>query len=475
MLNYLVKRLLLFIPTLIVASMIAFGLSKLAEGDQVLDYLITDPFGEIENPTDLFNAENTYQRAANELSLDRPAFYFSITSRAYPDTLHKIGLANRRNTVEKLISQYGNWPQIETYYNNIRSLELEILSLPDSLDAAKVKIPLRDLYISYRHETINNRIDEIRSVLSENKALSKWLNTDFDVLKNKYGDVFNQATPRKLLMPSIQWHGFRNQYHAWIGSFVRGDFGISIFERRPVADKLAPALFWTMVLNLGAIFIAFLISIPLGVYSAARSGSQFDKATSLGLFMLYSLPAFWIGTMLLIFFTTKEYGMDIFQGIGLGEIPMSAPWWKQIWLAMPHLLLPIACIAYPALAFLTRQVRGGMVDVLGQEYIKTARAKGLSEKTVIWKHGFRNALSPIITLLASVFPAAIAGSITIEFIFNIPGMGWLTLNAILQKDWPVVFAVLMLGSVLTIVGILVSDILYAMTNPRVRFGEASTK
>ncbi len=474
MFNYLLKRLLLFVPTLIVASMIAFGLSKLATGDQVLDYLITDPFGEIENPTDLFNAENTYRRAASDLTLDRPAFYFSITSRAFPDTLHKIVLADRRNTVEKLIAQHGNWPQVETYYNSIRNLELEALSLPDSLDAAEVKIPLRDLYISYRHETIKNRLAEIGAALSQDAALSNRLVSRFDILKNNYEDVVNQATPGKLLLPSIQWHGLRNQYHAWVSGFVKGDFGISIFERRPVADKLAPALFWTMVLNLGAIFIAFLISIPLGVYSAARSGSRFDKATSLGLFMLYSLPAFWIGTMLLVFFTTKEYGMDIFPGIGLGEIPSAAPWWKQIWLAMPHLLLPIACIAYPALAFLTRQVRGGMVDVLGQEYIKTARAKGLSERTVIWKHGFRNALSPIITLLASVFPAAIAGSVTIEFIFNIPGMGWLTLNSILQKDWPVVFAVLMLGSVLTIVGILVSDILYAMTNPRVRFGGAGT-
>ena len=134
----------------------------------------------------------------------------------------------------------------------------------------------------------------------------------------------------------------------------------------------------------------------------------------------------------------------------------------------PHLLLPIVCIAYPSIAFIARQARGSMSDVLGQEYIKTARAKGLPERKVIWKHGFRNALFPIITMLASIIPASIAGSITIEFIFNIPGLGFTLYKSILEQDWPIVFAIMMLGAVLTIVGILISDILYAVADPRVR-------
>ncbi len=468
MLNYLIKRLLLFVPTLVVASMVAFGLSKLAEGDQVLDYLIVDPFGEIETPTDLINAERTYRRAAADVGLDKPAFYFSLTSQSYPDTLHKIILVDRKNTIEKLIGQYGNWLEIEAYYNSIGSMEMKMLSLPDSITISAITIPLRDLYVEYKTETIQNRINEIEKAMSVDSILQAAIGGKFSLLKGNFEKMINQASRQDLFIPAFQWHGFDNQYHNWASGFIKGDFGRSIFERRPVVDKLAPAIFWTMVLNLSAIILAFAISIPLGVNTAVKSGSRLDKATSLGLFMLYSLPAFWIGTMLLIFFTTKEYGLDIFPGVGLGEIPAAAPWWKKIGLAAPHLLLPVSCVAYPALAFITRQVRGGMIEVLQQEYIKTARANGLSEKVVIWKHAFRNALSPIITLLASVFPAAIAGSVTIEVIFNIPGMGWLTFNAISQRDWPVVFAVLMIGSVLTIVGILVADILYAISNPRVR-------
>ena len=137
----------------------------------------------------------------------------------------------------------------------------------------------------------------------------------------------------------------------------------------------------------------------------------------------------------------------------------------------PYLVLPIICLAYPAIAFIARQARSSMIDVLGQEFIKTARAKGLPEKTVIWKHGVRNALFPIITLVATVLPAAIAGSVVIEYIYNIPGLGRTLFESINEQDWPIVFAIMMLGAVLTIAGILLSDILYAMADPRVKYSK----
>ena len=474
MLRYLVKRILLFIPTLLAVSLLAFGLSRLAPGDSVLNYLITNPFEtSISTQGDLLNAEKTYRQAADVLNLDKPAFYFSISSKAYPDTLFKIVIKDRRETLEKLIAQYGNWYQIESYYNSVRSLDLKILSQQDSLSKSLVpfKIPLRELYAAWQEGTIEARLGEMEAALRSDSLLLAVVGRDFFALKNRFLSIKNEATPGNLKIPAFRWYGLDNQYHSWISGFFRGDFGTSVYERRPVVDKVAPALFWTLTLNVAAILLAFLLAVPLGVWSAVKRGKKFDKITSLGLFMLYSLPAFWVGTMLLVFFTTREYGMDIFPGPGLGNVPSAAAWWQKIWIAAPHLFLPIVCIAYPALAFISRQARGGMVNVLGQDFIRTARAKGLPESTVIWRHGFRNALFPVITLIASVFPAAIAGSVTIEFIFNIPGMGWLTYNAILMKDWPIVFTILMLGSVLTIGGMLVADVLYALTDPRVRFRE----
>ncbi len=471
MLRYLLKRLLLFIPTLLLVSLLAFGLSRLTPGDPVSQYLVDDRFGNISRPADLLNAENAYRQAAATLNLDRPAFYFSLTSKAYPDTLYRIAIQFRRETLEKLIGQYGNWPQIEDWYKGVRSLDLQMLALPDSLRSATAPFapPLRELYAAYEHGAISSRLEEMESALRENPILATTLGTDFENLKKKYEAVRLEATPGKLAIPALRWNGLDNQYHRWIGNFIKGDFGISIFERKPAAEKVMPALFWTLVINLMALFLVFLLAAPLGIWSAVKRGKAFDRITTIALFLLYSLPAFWVGTMLVIFFTTKEYGMDIFAGPGLGNIPSGAAWWQKIRLAMPHLVLPILCIVYPSLAFISRQARGGMAKVLEQDYIRTARAKGLPERLVIWRHGFRNALFPIITMLASVLPAAIAGSVAIEVIFNIPGMGWLMWNAIFQKDWPIVFTVLMLGSALTIVGILLSDLLYALADPRVKF------
>jgi peptide/nickel transport system permease protein len=474
MFQYVLKRLLLFVPTLIAVSMVAFGLSKLAPGDPVLDYLHNDPFATISTPADLLNAEKAYRLGAGILRLDKPAFYFSVTPSAYPDTLHRVVIKDRRETLEKLIGQYGNWEQVESYYRSVRALELKALALPDTLSRqGKVafKRALGELYVAHKNGTITARLNDLQSALETNPPLATVLGSDFDVLKKQYETLTQEASPTKLLMPAFYWHGLDNQYHTWLANFLQGDFGISVFERRPAAEKVKPALFWTVAINAGAILLAYLLAIPLGVWSAARRGSRFDRGVSLGLFMLYSLPAFWVGTMMLIFFTTREYGMNIFPGPGLGNIPSQAPWWKQLWLASPHLMLPVVCVAYPALAFISRQVRGSMASALAQDYVRTARAKGLPERTVIRKHAFRNSLFPLITMFASVLPGAIAGSVAIEVIFNIPGMGWLTLNAIYQKDWTIVFTVLMLGSGLTMAGMLLADLLYAWVDPRVRFGK----
>ncbi len=472
MLQYIIKRILLFIPTLLVVSLLAFGLSKLAPGDPVMQYLVVDPLGTISTPSDLLSAERAYQQASSTLNLDKPAFYFSLIPKAFPDTLHKIAIKPRRETLKKLTAQYGNWSAVELYYRKIRDLEVKYLELPSTIRRATpaFKQSIRDLYISHREQAILARLSEMETDLNRDSTLKKGLGTNFTGLRDSYNNLLSNASPQLMTVPSFRWHGLNNQYHQWIGSFARGDFGVSVYERLPVARKIKPALFWTLVINLSAIFLAFAIAIPIGVKAATNRGKRFDKISTFGLFSLYSLPSFWVGTMLLIFFTTREYGMKIFAGIGLGNIPSEAAWYSKIWLAAPHLILPVLCITYPALAFISRQMRGSMTKELAKEYVRTAKAKGLSEKDVIWKHAFRNALFPIITLIGSVFPAAIAGSVAIEYIFNIPGMGWLTLQAIFQKDWPIVFTVLMLGALLTIIGMLVADILYAVADPRVKYG-----
>jgi peptide/nickel transport system permease protein len=477
MIAYIARRILLFIPTLIVISLLTFGLSKIAPGDPVELLLRDQAPGQGIMRGDLADADRVYEETAEFLGLNKPVFYFGLSTAAYPDTLHRVLRRDRRETLGKLVSRYGNWEYISAYYAQIQVLEKASFALQDSLAGdglSVVRSRLRRLYLIYREEALSSNLDTIENALRRDERLQAALGNQFQTLRRYDNAVREQATPWKNYLPALQWYGFDNQYHRWISGFVSGRFGISYKDSRPVAHKVKDALRWTLIMNGCALLIAYLLSIPLGVYSAVHKDTLFDRVTTIALFILYSLPTFWIATILVVFFSTPEYGMDWFPSMGLGNLHSSAPFRDRFWETALHLILPVFCLTYGALAFISRQMRGGVLNVIRQDYIRTARAKGLGARKVIWKHAFRNALFPIITLFASVFPAALAGSVIIEVIFNIPGMGKLTVDSIFARDWPVVYAILMLSAILTMAGILLADIMYAAADPRVTFTAKKT-
>ena len=353
-------------------------------------------------------------------------------------------------------------------------MESRLDYLPDSLPSDLVnnsKALINQLYVTYENRPILVKIDSIVSKLNRQEQLAQLTERETDQLQKSYQDVITRPTKSKLYIPGFSWYGIDNQYHNWISRTITGDFGISYRDGRPVAKKIWDAIKVTLLLNGLAIFFAYFISIPTGVYAASNRDGKFDKASSIIFFLLFSLPTFWLATLLLVFLTTPEYGMDIFPTLGLRNLESSAPFWARFWDLAWHLVLPVFCLTYTSLAYVARQVRGGMLEILSQDFVRTAKAKGLNRVQVLWKHAFPNALFPLITLFAAILPAAFAGSFVIEYIFNIPGMGWLTLQSIRGQDWPVVYIIFMLASILTIVGILLSDILYAVVDPRVRFKE----
>lgn len=469
MLQYLIKRLLIFIPTLVVISLLAFGLSKLAPGDPV-EQRNRGMGGDLQR--DIVNADRVYQETSAFLGLDKPVFYFSLSSAAFPDTLHLFLKRDERETLIKLVQQYGYWPPIADYYHQLRRTDQLIDQLQGQNQQVRLVRPaLKQLYLSYEDNRISSLLDKLSGEAASDSLLQIELSPAIEQLQQDYQAIKAQARPARLYLPDLKWYGFDNQYHSWLTGFLTLDFGQSYIDSRPVADKMADALRWTMIMNIAAIFIAYLIAIPLGVFSAVWKGSWFDQASTLLLFVLYSLPSFWIATILVVFFTTPEYGMNWFPSLGLGDLPPEAPFWQRFWDTANHLVLPIFCLSYGALAFISRQVRGGMLNVIRQDFIRTAWAKGLEVRPVIWKHAFRNALFPLITMFAGIFPAVFAGSVVIEVIFNIPGMGKLTVDAIFQRDWPVVYTVLMLAAILTMAGMLLADILYAFVDPRVSYGK----
>ena len=213
------------------------------------------------------------------------------------------------------------------------------------------------------------------------------------------------------------------------------------------------------------------MSIPIGVKAAKNRGGRFDKISSVVLFGLYSLPNFFVGILLLMLFANPDV-LDIFPSSGVKPsegFPDDASFFEKLKGTIPHLIIPLICYSYSSFAFLSRIMRGSMLENIQMDYIRTAYAKGLSDDKVMWKHAFKNSLLPIITVFAAVFPMAIGGSVILESIFTIPGMGLEAYNAISQQNYPMIIAVLTLTSVLTLVGYLISDILYALVDPRISY------
>ena len=259
------------------------------------------------------------------------------------------------------------------------------------------------------------------------------------------------------------------QYLLWLKRLVTLDFGESYKDWRPVNRKILETLPVTLQLNIISIFLIYVISIPIGVYSATHHRSWSDNLITILLFILYSLPSFWVAMLLIYFFGGGEW-LDWFPVYGISsEAADKWPWYR--WLADRawHLVLPVFCLTYGGLAALSRYARAGMLDTIRQDYIRTARAYGFSEKVVVFKYAMRNSLIPIITLLATLLPALMGGSVIIESIFSIPGMGRLGFEAVLSRDYPVVMGLLAISAFLTLIGLILSDILYAIVDPRIKF------
>jgi peptide/nickel transport system permease protein len=257
------------------------------------------------------------------------------------------------------------------------------------------------------------------------------------------------------------------QYALWVSKIARLDFGRSYKDNRPVTEKIVERLPVTLQLNIIALVLTYLMAIPLGIFSATHQNTTADKITTTGLFIFYSLPSFWVATVLILFVGGGDY-FHWFPISGISALDAEKlafwPWLKdRVW----HLVLPVFCLTYGSLAYVSRQMRAGMLETIRQDYIRTARAKGLAEKAVVWRHAFRNSLIPIITLLGFLLPAMLGGSVIIESIFTIPGMGLLGFEAILSRDYPVVMAISTISAFLTLIGLLLSDIAYAVVNPTI--------
>ncbi len=258
------------------------------------------------------------------------------------------------------------------------------------------------------------------------------------------------------------------QYFIWLGNIVRLDFGKSISQNnQPVFKLIMSRIPATLMLSLTSLFLTYLLSIPIGLWATVHAGTLRERTVSSLLYMLYSLPAFVAALFLQLLLAVKLewlplYGMtsDNFESLSL---------WGKTWDVFKHSLMPIVCFTYASLAYDSRFIRANMQEVIRQDYIRTARAKGVPPWRIIWHHAFRNTLIPFVTLIGLTLPHLLSGAVILEQIFTWPGMGRLYFESIARRDYDTIMGLTLMFSVLTLLGQLLADVLYAVVDPRVTY------
>jgi peptide/nickel transport system permease protein len=252
------------------------------------------------------------------------------------------------------------------------------------------------------------------------------------------------------------------QYVKWLGNVLTGNLGTSFSRRIPVAEMILERLPNTLVLMVSAATLAILIAIPIGVLSARRQYTALDYSVTFGAFLGLATPNFWLGLMLIMVFSV-QLGWTPVGGVATLGADFS------VLDRLHHLILPAFVLAAADTAALARYTRSSMLEVLSQDYIRTARAKGLRERTVIYKHGLRNGLIPIVTIVGLMLPTFVGGAVITESLFGWPGIGKLFIDSVFERDYPVIMGITMLGAVMTVAGNLVADLLYAALDPRIEY------
>ncbi len=521
MFKYILKRIVAFVPTLLIISLMAFIISISAPGDPVERLLrAADSEGGTSEQSNA--AAQQRQELRRELGLDRPVFYFTFGTLAQPDTLFKIADQTERKALVKLVNRTGNWEAVSRYFVSLKAARKahfginadELVKARMVAEAGTGDSAAMSAADSARYATLKNEYQE--KINLSNISYGTLMGTDderviltkFDTLqllyadagylakpalaladvKSAYAEVQNKPTRWKSFVPTLQWHGYFNQYHLWLFGdvpflrenpgnrtrlgMVRGDFGKSFHDGQPIREKIGQRVMWSLLLAGLGIFFAYIISVPIGIYSAYKRNGWFDRASSIVLFVLYSLPVFFVGTWLLYMFANPD-NLVWFPESGIMDPARynadTMSFFEKVKHRAPFFVLPVLAYTYGSFAFLSRIMRVGMIEVFGQDYIRTARAKGLPEKQVVLKHALRNSLIPIITVFADIFPVAIGGSIIIEMIFSYPGMGVMIYEAVINQDYPVIVTIFTILGFFTMIGYLVSDVLYGIVDPRISY------
>jgi peptide/nickel transport system permease protein len=476
--QYIIKRLLVMIPTLFAITLIIFIILQIAPGR---------PGGPSSGESESAGkqvGQDGYRIYKQQFHLDKPILFnlrFMLSTRSVMDLLRdrfgsRTEVSSReKNYATETLQDYGSSivGQLARIIANPPNLKLRDQALRIFRDNAQ-----RPLVYRYGERLDEDQRSMNQEIEAENKRLDRFAyspnmtepekRTLVDKVLAYYDDIRDRYDYSVFDKARIFFLDTRFAYY--LKNLLHLDFGVSFVDRRPVMPKILDRLQYSVILSGLSIFLAYLFALPIGIYSAVFSRTLSDQIATVTLFMLYSLPTFFAGTVLLFLFSEGGEHWHWFPTGGfesLATYEMTTLRWllDVSW----HMILPVTCLTYISLASLSRYARTGLLDVIHSDYIKTARAKGLPESVVILKHAVRNGLIPILTLLGSILPTVVSGSVIIEVIFNLPGIGYEAYQAVLNRDYNMVMGIQLISAVLTLVGLLISDLLYAIVDPRITY------
>lgn len=452
MLQYITRRLLIALPTLFIISVVVFSLGQqltrdpvMENGGQAFTATTNDPEAEA-----VFMATQ-----AERLHVNQPNFYLGIHLNCLPDTLYKVYPQWRQNTMRTQALQCGAWQPVAEWHQAVAALIRTLEILPDSVKTPTLNQTISRIKTATDTALIATSLKEIENLRLPSANLD-WTLQD---LKNKLSGI----APRDGYgYPVLTWYGIPNQYHNWLTGKYSQELGSPW-------KKITYSLYVTLFINSISLVLSFLLGIPLGLFLG--TSPRWDRWSKRPLMITYIIPMLLLGCLLRYLFATSGHGLYSTYIGGTGTSlynPEQITLWRWFMTNQGRLLLPVLTITLHTMAFVALQMRSSVFSVARQDYIRTAYAKGLSKRRIVWRHIFINALFPIIVIFGAMIPGIIGGAIGTELIFGINGLGYSTYTAIMSKDYDVMMTIVLMISVLTISGSLLADILLAWVDPRIR-------
>ena len=453
MLLFVFKRILYITLAIPLIVLFAYGLFSLSPLDPV-ERLIDQGEYQLEKQAQ----RKSYIETAKLTGLDLPSFYFAINTSNYQKDFYSIVFPDEKKFFKKLLNQQYN-------YKDIRSLYEKLLALRNKeFQSDEVKRFLE----SFEYSKTSN------TFLTQIIALQKDVPLFQNEINKEYQSLISSRKPSSRWFPKWMWLGTNNQYHHWLKKTFTMDFGNSMRDGKPVFEKLWGALFLTLFM----IFLGILLAYPFGIWIGKRMAMNkesklFDFLERV-FFLIRSIPLFWFATLMLIFFTTPEYGkiFHIFPTVSTYGFNSNNGFFHNLYVNGSQLILPMICIAIYHLGFLSRQVKTLIIRESESPYVNTARMKGLNKNKVL-NHQFKNTIPQIITMLSAGISSGLSGSVVIEYIFNIPGMGRLILDSIRNADWPMLMLLIVFIYIIISLIFSLSDLLYMKSDPRIRLQNES--